>query len=90
MTVHYVDKANPDLGSYEIVPDNTGDYFRWQWREVAKGIEYRDCGHWEPSVADAYLDAADDWENNGNSSNRRLSGQLRAAATRAEKGSSAS
>ncbi len=83
MTRHYVDKTAPDLGYYEVFSGLLG--YRWQWREVAKGVEYLDCGEWREKASQAYRDAADDWESNGNSSNRRLGGQLRAAATRAEK-----
>lgn len=83
MTRHYVDKEQHGLGYYEIFTGDLGS--RWHWFEVAKGVEYKDCGQWQPSVADAYRDAAEDWQANGNSANRRLSGQLRAAATRAEK-----
>lgn len=83
MTNHYVDKANPDAGFYTIIVSPIGA--QWQWTEVAKGVEYHESGPWVATEAQAYRDAADDWESNGNSENKRLSGQLRAAATRLEK-----
>ena len=83
MSKHYVDKSQPNLGAYEVLAGPNGWY--WQWREVAKGREYIDDGSPYATAADAYRDAARDWESNGNSANRRLAGQLRAAATRAEK-----
>lgn len=83
MTRHYVDKARPDLGYFEVFSGQGG--FLWRWREVANGVEYTDNGQVFPTKAEAYRDAADDWEQNGNSANRRLGGQLRAAATRAER-----
>jgi len=81
--LHYVDKAAPDLGFYEVFVHPTMGA-RWHWTEVAKGIKYEDQGPFFATKGEAYRDAADDWESNGNSSNRRLSGQLRAAATRAD------
>jgi hypothetical protein len=84
MTAHFVDKANPHLGYYEILTGPEGS--RWRWIEILEdGTEYKDCGPWRATVSAAYRDAAYDWEENGNSSNRRLAGQLRAAATRSEK-----
>lgn len=84
MSKHYVDKEAPELGSYEVFSGPAGS--RWQWSEIDRdGQEHRDSGQWLPTVAAAYQDAADDWETNGNSANRRLAGQLRAAATREEK-----
>jgi|GEM_PF-6556585 len=35
--------------------------------------------------AAAWRDAADDWESNGDSNNRRLTGNMRATATRLER-----
>jgi hypothetical protein len=83
MSEHFVDKTKPSLGYYHIETGEEGS--RWLWNETAGGVQYQDAGHWFATVADAYRDAADDWESNGNSANRRLSGQLRAAATRTEK-----
>lgn len=83
MASHFVDKANPDLGYYQVFKGVLGA--RWQWTETAKGVRYEETGDWCSTVAAAFRAAADDWESNGNSSNRRLAGQLRAAATRAEK-----
>jgi hypothetical protein len=83
MSRYYVDKSEPESGYYEILPSEGGHI--WRWREVAKGKEYIDDSRPFPSEAEAYRDAASDWEENGNSSNRRLGGILRAAATRAEK-----
>lgn len=84
MTKYYVDKSDPDKGYYEIheVP---GKGFRWFYLEVALGVPYPGQGPFWDTEAEAYTDAADDWEDNGNSSNKRLSGHLRAAATRANK-----
>jgi len=82
MTVHYLDKANPDLGSYEV--SRGPDGYRWTWCETAKGQFYKDHGEWWPTEAAAYRDAANDWEYNGNRTSR-LAAQLRAAATRSEK-----
>ena len=83
MTMHFVDKGEPQLGHYSILESEQGA--RWQWVETAKGILYEDHGVWCATVADAYRDAAADWEENGGSSNRRLAGQLRAAAKREDK-----
>lgn len=84
MSRHYVDKKQPELGSYEVLRHEGG--WIWRWREVSKGVEYIDDGMPHRSEAEALRDAAWDWEHNGNSANRRLSGQLRAAATRVDKG----
>ena len=81
--MHYVNKARPNEGHYCVIEGDQGA--RWEWTETAKGMKYEDAGHWLGTVAEAYRDAADDWETNGNSANKRLSGQLRAAATRAER-----
>lgn len=83
MTKHYVNKDDPTGGYYEIFTGELGS--RWHWVETAEGVEYKDCGRWQFTAADAYRDAASDWEQNGNSANLRLAGQLRAAATRSEK-----
>ena len=83
MTRHYVDKTQPEMGSYEILSGPEGAF--WQWREVANGVEYDEDGRLWPTVPEALRDAADDWEKNGNGANRRLGRQLRAAATRAER-----
>jgi len=83
MTTYYADKSRHDLGGYTIYQGAEG--FRWGWEEIAKGEIHQDHGRWHETAAEALRDAADDWENNGNSSNRRLGGTLRAAATRAEK-----
>ena len=83
MSTHCVDKKNPKLGYYQI--SQTADQVRWVWRETAKGIAYEEHGPWFSSAVEAYRDAASDWDDNGDGSNKRLSGQLRAAATRAEK-----
>ena len=83
MTTYYVDKAEPSLGGYTVFRGRDG--FRWTWEEVAKGETFRDDSRWFDTAAEALRDAAEDWESNGNSSNRRLGGVLRAAATRAEK-----
>ena len=83
MTAHYVNKEDPERGFYEVYTGPEGS--RWQWSETTKDDSYEDFGPWRTSVSDAYRDAADDWESNGDNSNKRLSGQLRAAATRAEK-----
>lgn len=86
MTNHYVDKTAPNLGYYRFELNENGA--RWVWTEMAKGVTHEDDGPWVGSLAEAYRNAADDWESNGNSANRRLAGQLRAAATRAEKATS--
>lgn len=80
MSVLRVDKDDASFGYYQIFTGPEGS--RWQFFE---GDESSDVGEWRPTVAAAYRDAAADWESNGNSSNRRLAGHLRAAATRAEK-----
>ena len=82
MTKHYVNKDDPTGGYYEIFTGELGS--RWHWVETAEGVEYKDYGQWSQTPAAAYRDAANDWEANGNPSNRRLGGQLRAAATRSE------
>lgn len=84
MSKHYVDKRFPELGYYEVFTGPAGS--RWKWSEIDRhGQEHQDCGQWETTAAAAYRDAARDWEDNGNSATKRLPGQLRAAATRAEK-----
>jgi len=77
----YVDRRKPDKGSYEVFEGAEGA--RWCWVEVAQGTRYEDFGPWFDSTADAYRDAAYDWELNGDGSDKRLSGLLKAAATRA-------
>lgn len=83
MSTYYADKSRHDLGGYTIYHGPEG--YRWRWEEVANGETHRDNGKWRETAAEALRDAADDWESNGNSSNRRLGGTLRAAATRVEK-----
>ncbi len=89
MSKHFVNKRIPDLGYYEVVRVEAADgvRFRWNWTEVEGGTEHFDCGQWFPTKAEAYRDAADDWEANGSAENGRLAGQLRAAATRSERAS---
>lgn len=82
MSTYYVDKSQRGLGGYTIFHGPEG--YRWGWEEVARGEVHRDYGKWRDTRAEALRDAADDWESNGNSSNRRLGGTLRAAATRSE------
>jgi hypothetical protein len=77
---YYVNKAEPHRGFYEI-QEMDGE-FRWHWAETAKGVDYHDYGSWEASREIALLMAADDWDSNGDDSNRRLSGMLSALAKR--------
>lgn len=81
MSRYYADKREPDRGYYEI--EEREGRFRFHWFETAKGVEYNDYGDWQPSRALALHDAADDWDSNGDDSNRRLSGMLDALAKRA-------
>lgn len=83
---YLADKSQPSLGFYSIYSGPQG--FRWGWEEIAKDEIHTDHGKWRDTEAEAFRDAADDWESNGNSSNRRLAGSLRAAATRAERSAS--
>jgi hypothetical protein len=84
MSKHYVDKKSPDRGHYEVFTGPEGS--RWHWSELDRdGRLCEDFGPWSPTPAEAYRHAADDWETNGSSANRRLAGQLRAAAAREEK-----
>lgn len=81
MTRYYVDKSDPDLGSYEIESGPIG--YRWVWTEIALQKRYEDFGGWRRTEADAYRDAAYDWDSNG--AGGVLAGHLRAAATRMER-----
>lgn len=85
MTAYYIDKEAPDLGSYEFFQHSRTREWQWTWREVAKGVEYTDDSTWFGSLAEAMRDAANDWESNGNSSNRRFAGMLRGLAAKEEK-----
>lgn len=84
MTTIYLNKDEPERGSYEVTGPPNGPW-RWTWRETAKGVPYAESGPWFNSPADAWRDAADDWDNNGSGADRRYSGRLRAAATKASK-----
>lgn len=82
MTVHYVDKTNPLGGSYEIIP--IADGWAWEWREdIGEGEIEVELGKTRDTKAEAYRDAADDWESNGGGPGR-LAGTLRAMASRLE------
>lgn len=83
MSVYFIDKNNPDSGRYEITQRPDGEW-TWTWTEVAKGIQYKDDGPSFASRSLALLHAADDWEQNGDSSNRRFAGMLRGLARREE------
>jgi hypothetical protein len=86
VTKHFVDKSNPDRGYYDVYTRDVLGGARWQWTEVtATGETITDLGSWWPTLEQAYLDAADDWGENGDSANKHLSGQLSAAATRLRK-----
>ena len=77
---YYVDKKEPHRGFYEI-EEQDGQY-RYHWSETARGVEYNDYGSWSDTRELALLEAADDWDDNGDGSNRRLSGMLSALAKR--------
>lgn len=83
MTAHYLNKQQPLLGSYEVYGGSEG--FRWTWRETAKDVAYVEHGIWRASASDAWRDAADDWEDNGDARDKRFAGRMRATATRLEK-----
>lgn len=87
MSRQYLDKSRPRLGYYEVFTGPQGA--RFQWTEFdPDGFEIVDHGTWLPTVEQAWLEAANDWDENGSSTDSRFSGRLNAAATRARKAAS--
>ena len=63
-------------GFYTVERDSDG--WRWYWQEG----DVMDQSRPMSTQAEAFLDAAEDWDENGNSGDRRFSGMLQGLATR--------
>lgn len=85
MSAYYIDHDNPDLGCYEFWQHSKTREWRWSWTEFVEGEAHVETSEWFSSLSWAMRNAAVDWEQNGNSSNRRFAGMLRGLAMKAEK-----